>query len=118
MRVGSSGRKRKTETTQPPASDRVVRRKAATLPDTDARTEVDLRGMTGDEAEMELLRAIDDAVVEGLSSLRVIHGKGTGALRQRVGEMLEMDKRVRSVRMGGPTEGGAGVTVASFGDSS
>ena len=82
-----------------------------------ARTEVDLRGLRVDEMELELQRALDQAVLEDLSQLRIIHGKGTGALRQRVGEMLSLDARVRDFRMGGPTEGGAGVTVATLGGS-
>jgi DNA mismatch repair protein MutS2 len=79
-----------------------------------ARVEVDLRGLRVHELEVALSRALDEAILEDLPELRIIHGKGTGALRQRVGEMLETDGRVRSVRMGGPTEGGAGVTVAGF----
>lgn len=78
------------------------------------RTEVDLRGLRVDEVEVELFRALDEAVLEDLSELRVIHGKGTGALRQRVGELLEADQRVTSTRMGGPQEGGAGVTVVGL----
>ena len=79
------------------------------------RIEVDLRGMRVDEMELELERALDQAIIEDLSQLRIIHGKGTGALRKRVGEILETDGRVKESRMGGPTEGGAGVTVAVFG---
>jgi DNA mismatch repair protein MutS2 len=79
-----------------------------------ARLEVDLRGLRVHELEIELARALDEAILEDLPELRIIHGKGTGALRKRVGEMLERDRRVRTVRMGGPTEGGAGVTVAGF----
>jgi len=76
------------------------------------RPEVDLRGMRVDEMEAALARALDEAVVGGLSELRVIHGKGTGALRARAGEMLAADPRVRDFRMGEIGEGGAGVTVA------
>jgi DNA mismatch repair protein MutS2 len=71
--------------------------------------------MRVDEMELELSRALDRAVLDDLGQLRIIHGKGTGALRQRVGEMLTDDARVSEFRMGGPGEGGAGVTVASFG---
>ncbi len=78
------------------------------------RTEVDLRGLRVDEVDAELFRALDQAVLEDLSDLRIIHGKGTGALRQRVGELLEGDGRVTGFRMGTPEEGGAGVTVASL----
>jgi DNA mismatch repair protein MutS2 len=79
------------------------------------RLEVDLRGLRVDEMERALERALDAAVFEDLSELRIIHGKGTGALRQRVTELLAEDRRVRAHRMGGPTEGGSGVTVAVFG---
>jgi DNA mismatch repair protein MutS2 len=79
-----------------------------------ARSEVDLRGMRVGEMELELTRALDAAIIEDLSELRIIHGKGTGALRQKVGEMLAADGRVRAFRMGEPTEGGAGVTVVDF----
>ncbi|HSM60477.1 MAG TPA: Smr/MutS family protein [Longimicrobiales bacterium] len=78
------------------------------------RTEIDLRGLRVEEVDVELIRALDEAVLEDLSELRVIHGKGTGALRKRVGELLEGDARVAGYRMGGPTEGGAGVTVVSL----
>lgn len=78
------------------------------------RLEVDLRGLRVDELEIELGRALDQAILEDLAELRIIHGKGTGALRERVGELLAADSRVRSQRPGGPSEGGAGVTVAVF----
>jgi len=77
-------------------------------------TEVDLRGLRVDEVDRELLRALDQAVLEDLSELRVIHGKGTGALRERVGQLLEGDGRVTGFRMGTPEEGGAGVTVVAL----
>lgn len=78
------------------------------------RMEVDLRGLRVDELDLALNRALDQAVYEDLADLRIIHGKGTGALRARVGEVLDADPRVRRHRPGGPTEGGAGVTVAVF----
>jgi DNA mismatch repair protein MutS2 len=70
--------------------------------------------MRVDEMEAELVRALDEALLADLPELRIIHGKGTGALRQRVGEILEADARVSEYRMGGPREGGAGVTVVNF----
>ncbi|MEM7417631.1 MAG: endonuclease MutS2 [Gemmatimonadota bacterium] len=82
--------------------------------DHQVRQEIDLRGMRVDEIGIEVDRALDEALLEDLSQLRIIHGKGTGALRQRVTEILDQDARVRSFRMGGPGEGGAGVTVAEF----
>ena len=83
--------------------------------DSNLSLEVDLRGLRVDEMERELTHALDEAVVGDLAELRIIHGKGTGALRKRVGEMLEQDLRVQGFRMGSINEGGAGVTVASFG---
>jgi DNA mismatch repair protein MutS2 len=80
----------------------------------DSLLDIDLRGLRVDELDLELSRALDQAVYEDLAELRIIHGKGTGALRQRVGEVLKLDARVRAFRMGGPTEGGAGVTVATL----
>lgn len=95
---------------------RTVQRGGWRGPDKDqqARTEVDLRGLRVSELELALGRALDSAVFEDLAEVRIIHGKGTGALRQRVTEVLKTDGRVRSFRMGGPMEGGAGVTVVSF----
>ena len=84
----------------------------------EVRLEVDLRGLRVDEMELELSRALDEAILDDLSELRIIHGKGTGALRKRVTEMLDDDARVEVHRMGGPLEGGAGVTVAGFGRAS
>ncbi|HVX40176.1 MAG TPA: endonuclease MutS2 [Gemmatimonadaceae bacterium] len=84
------------------------------LPEVHVPTEIDLRGMRPDEAEAEVLQALDDAVRADLRSLRIIHGKGTGALRDRVAEMLRKDTRVRAFRLGAWNEGGAGVTVAEL----
>ena len=77
-------------------------------------SEVDLHGMRVNQVELELSRALDAAVLEDLSEIRVIHGKGTGALRKRVAEILEKDLRVVETRMGYPYEGGAGVTIVMF----
>ena len=84
------------------------------LPDIHARSEIDLRGMRADEVETVVMQALDAAVRADLKSLRIIHGKGTGALRDRVAEMLQKDSRVQSFRLGAWNEGGAGVTVAEF----
>ena len=86
----------------------------ADLPDAHAPSEIDLRGMRVDEAESAVLQALDAAVRADLRSLRIIHGKGTGALRERVTEMLTKDTRVKQFRMGAWNEGGAGVTVAEL----
>ena len=84
---------------------------AWTGPDADPRGEVDLRGLRYDEVELALGRALDAAVVGELSELRVIHGKGTGAVRERVHELLKVDGRVKEFRLGVHGEGGTGVSV-------
>jgi DNA mismatch repair protein MutS2 len=83
-------------------------------PEVVASTEVNLLGLRADEAEGVVLQALDSAIRADLKSLRIIHGKGTGALRQVVDEMLRKDTRVREFHMAGWNEGGAGVTVAVF----
>jgi DNA mismatch repair protein MutS2 len=86
----------------------------ADLPEISVASEIDLRGMRVDEAEAAVMQALDAAVRADLRSLRIIHGKGTGALRERVGEMLTKDTRVKHFRIGAWNEGGAGVTVAEL----
>ncbi len=83
-------------------------------PEVHVPTEVDLRGLRLDEAEAEVLQALDAAVRADLRTLRIIHGKGTGALRERVTEMLRKDTRVKAFRLGAWNEGGAGVTLAEL----
>lgn len=80
-------------------------------PEAEPETEVDLRGLRVSEVGIEVDRALDQAVMGGLGELRIIHGKGTGALRESISEMLANDGRVSDFRMGGPAEGGAGVTI-------
>ena len=57
-------------------------------------------------------RTLDGVLLAGGTWLRIIHGKGTGALRGAVTEQLEKDERVKSFRLGEPAEGGSGVTIA------
>jgi DNA mismatch repair protein MutS2 len=83
-------------------------------PEVHASTEINLLGLRVDEAESAVLQALDSAIRADLKSLRIIHGKGTGALRQVVDEMLRKDTRVREFHMGAWNEGGAGVTIAVF----
>lgn len=84
------------------------------VPEVMAKTEVDLRGMRVHELDDALVQAIDAAHRADLHALRIIHGKGTGALRERVNELLKGDKRVKAYRLGAWNEGGAGVTVAEL----
>jgi DNA mismatch repair protein MutS2 len=80
----------------------------------EARPEVDLRGLRPDEVDVLLGRAIDSAILAGLPSFRIIHGKGTGALRAHVRKLLEQDRRITVQRPGELFEGGTGVTVVEF----
>lgn len=77
----------------------------------DSTDSLDLRGCRRDEVFFELARGIDTALINGLSVIRVIHGKGTGALRDEVQQFIRQEKRVKNFRMGRPWEGGSGVTV-------
>jgi DNA mismatch repair protein MutS2 len=84
------------------------------IPEVEAKSEIDLRGLRAAEIEDVVMQAVDSAVRADLKSLRIIHGKGTGALRERVAEMLRKESRVASFRLGAWNEGGAGVTVAEL----
>ncbi len=77
-------------------------------------SELDLRGMTTDEAEMTLNRFIDQAMMGNLNSVTVIHGKGTGAVRKAVHLTLKRHKHVKSFRLGRFGEGEDGVTVVEM----
>ena len=76
--------------------------------------EVDLRGKTGDEAWAVVDKYFDDALVAGIGTVRLIHGKGTGALRNALWKILKTDGRVRSFRIGQFGEGDSGVTVVEL----
>lgn len=77
-------------------------------------TEINLIGMTVDEAIAHLDKYLDDAYIAHLPSVRIVHGKGTGALRNAVQAHLKAQHYVKSYRLGEPGEGGAGVTIAVF----
>ncbi len=74
--------------------------------------ELDLRGQTVDEALEVLDRYLDSAYLAGLPFVRLIHGKGTGRLREAVRRELGRFPQVTSIEPGLPNEGGDGVTVA------
>ncbi len=76
--------------------------------------EVQLLGMTVEEATQALDRYLDDAVLAGIATVRIVHGKGTGALRSAVQQMLKSDRRVRRFRQGAYGEGDSGVTIAEL----
>lgn len=85
------------------------------FPEEEVKTEIDLRGFRAGEIEEQVMHAVDAAVRADLKTLRIIHGKGTGALRERVAEMLRKESRVSNFRLGAWNEGGTGVTVAEIG---
>ena len=77
-------------------------------------TEINLLGKTVDEAVAELDKYLDDASLAHLSSVRIVHGKGTGALRKGIHQYLRRQKHVRSFRLGEFGEGDAGITIAEL----
>ncbi len=77
-------------------------------------TTVDLRGLSGDEAIMKIDRFLDTMLLNRMHSAMILHGKGTGSLRQRTAEFLQQHKAVKSFRLGEWGEGGAGVTVVEL----
>ena len=76
--------------------------------------EINLIGRTSDEAVALLDKYLDDAYLAHLSPVRVVHGKGTGALRNAVHQYLKRQKHVKSYRLGAFGEGDAGVTIVEF----
>jgi len=76
--------------------------------------EVHLRQLTADEALLKLDKYLNDAFMAGLYQVRIIHGKGTGTLRQVAREQLAKHPLVKSYRPGGYGEGGAGVTIVEL----
>jgi len=90
------------------SSDIRMQRAANTMP------EIQLLGMTVDEAITALDRYLDDCVLSNIETVRIVHGKGTGALRSAVTQHLRQDKRVASFRLGAYGEGDDGVTIAQL----
>ncbi len=80
----------------------------------DFKDEIDLRGMTGDEAWSAVDKYFDEAAIAGFHTLRLIHGKGTGALKKALWEYLRKDGRVATFRIGQFGEGDGGVTVVEL----
>lgn len=83
-------------------------------PSDEGRFEIDLRGLRVDEAEAVTISAIDAAVQADHPFLRIIHGKGTGAVRSRVHELLQQDRRVSRYALAPANQGGSGATIAEF----
>ena len=80
----------------------------------DFRDEIDLRGKTGDEAWFMVDKYFDTAIVMGFHIVRLIHGKGTGMLKQALWKYLKNDKRIANFRIGQYGEGDGGVTVVEL----
>ena len=76
--------------------------------------ELDLRGMTGDEAEQATIAGVDAAVLAEQPFLRIIHGMGTGVVRERVRQVVSKDRRVARFGFAPRTQGGTGVTIVEF----
>lgn len=77
--------------------------------------ELDLRGMTVDEAIERTDKYLDDAIMSGLSEVALIHGKGTGTLRNGIHQYLKTNRNVKSFRLGKAGEGDTGVTIVQLG---
>ena len=102
------------ETQAQKAAKTYIRRTESQLRSLGAKAEVDLRGMTTDEAEMVLAQFIDRAILSNLTQVTVIHGKGTGAVRAACHAYLKRCKGVSSFRLGRYGEGETGVTVVEL----
>ncbi|MGN0291873.1 MAG: endonuclease MutS2 [Lachnospiraceae bacterium] len=94
---------------QKTSAGKIKMNKSATI-----STEIKLLGMTVDEALSELDKYLDDAYLAHLSSVRIVHGKGTGALRNAVHGYLKKSKYVKNYHLAEFGEGDAGVTIAEF----
>ena len=91
-------------------------RRSSTLqaPEPTGSLEIDLRGMTGDEAEQATVAAVDAAVLAEQPFLRIIHGMGTGVVRERVRRVVSGDRRVARFGFAPRNQGGTGVTIVEF----
>ena len=102
------------ETQTQKAARQYIQRTEHKLRSLGAKAEVDLRGMTTDEAEMTLSQFLDRAIMGNLTQVTVIHGKGTGAVRKAVHAYLKRCKGVASFRLGRYGEGEDGVTIVAL----
>jgi DNA mismatch repair protein MutS2 len=80
----------------------------------DISTRLDLRGLTGEEAISEIGRFIDRLLLNRIFTATIIHGKGSGSLRQKTASFLQQHRHVKSFRLGDWSEGGAGVTIVEL----
>ena len=80
----------------------------------DFRDEIDLRGLLGDEAWLAVDKYLDEAMIANFPRVRLIHGKGTGALKNALWQHLRTDKRIANFRLGKYGEGDGGVTIVEL----
>ncbi|QEK12483.1 endonuclease MutS2 [Crassaminicella thermophila] len=101
--------KEEKEKIQKTGTGKILKRKAETI-----KNSIDLRGQTLEEAFMNTDKYLDDAYIAGLNEVTVIHGKGTGVLREGIKKLLKKHKHVKSFRDGTYGEGGTGVTIVEL----
>ena len=98
---------------KPQEQSRITKRDFS-LADKQVAGEIHLRGQALDEALLNLSQYLDDAYVYGYKEVRIVHGKGTGVLRNGVHDFLKRDERIKSFRLGKYGEGEQGVTIVQF----
>ena len=104
----------KTTSTNKKKKAEVAVRSSRGLRSNNARSELDLRGQRYEEAMTNLDRYIDSALLSGLSTVTIIHGIGTGAIRNGVQQYLKRNKHVKSFNYAPANEGGTGATIVQF----
>ena len=97
-----------------PASSKSKRKVTDSVPLISVKSEIDLRGLELEETIATVDMYLTDAATSGHKTVRIIHGKGTGRLRKRIGEFLKHDKRINEYRLGEWGEGDTGVTIATI----
>lgn len=102
------------DTGKPPKNAYTPPRNSGGLRSSSMKAEVDLRGMLLEEALLEADKFLDEASMAGLHTVSIIHGKGTGTLRQGIGQMLRKHPQVKSFRLGKYGEGENGVTIVEL----
>jgi len=80
----------------------------------DVKNRIDVRGLRADETIKQIDEYMQSAIMNSLSTLTIVHGKGTGALREAIQKYLKSIDQVKSFRLGNLTEGGAGVTIVEL----
>ncbi|MCB2289072.1 endonuclease MutS2 [Clostridium sp. CS001] len=105
---------RKSKITEEEKKKAKINRREVKLNLRNVSTSVDLRGMDAEEAIYTVDKYLDDAYLGGLKEITIIHGKGTGVLRNTITDMLKRHSHVKAYRLGNYGEGGSGVTVAEL----